>query len=437
MHQDLLFNRQPLSDLLFAWPKMLAKDIEGLDRNAVLNASLSDLADHLVSKFTLDVPRLLLDKAHIRDPEDAQIDVSHDFTRYFHGPGPHYVQGTAFTLVIPFEGDSDCFGLQPSRFSMSGVHGAVRGNALVLRHERLDHDAAPIKSDFDRRLAQIQEYLATQKQDCNDWHTKLPDTVRTQLEARKKRILDGLNLTQSLGFPLHRRVDSTYAVPVARKRVVVEMPTPKTGTYAAEPELRLEAYEDILQTISSLSLMMERSPSAFTSMGEEDLRNHILVILNTQFEGRVTGETFNREGKTDILIREKDRNVFIAECKFWDGPKSLTGAIDQVLRYASWRDTKVAVIVFNRRKDISAVLAAVPGAVSQHSLFKKQLPYKADGGFRFLFGQKDDRNRDVLLTVLIFDVPSAAQDEPGPPPTPDQPAAPPAAPQAAKRRRKG
>src|SRR5262249_14489481 len=153
-----------------------------------------------------------------------------------------------------------------------------------------------------------------------------------------------------------------------------------------------------------------------------------LVILNGQFEGHATGETFNRTGKTDILIREKDRNLFIAECKFWDGSKSLTDAIDQVLSYTCWRDTKVAVIVFNRRKDISSVLAAVRKAATDHPCCKKQLDYKAEGGFRFPFGQKADRNREPILTVLVFDVPSAAAEEvvpaPSVPPTPSPAPAP-------------
>jgi hypothetical protein len=38
-------------------------------------------------------------------------------------------------------------------------------------------------------------------------------------------------------------------------------------------------------------------------------------------------------------------------------------ALDQILGYLSWRDTKVALIVFNRRKDISVVLTAIPETV--------------------------------------------------------------------------
>ena len=95
-------------------------------------------------------------------------------------------------------------------------------------------------------------------------------------------------------------------------------------------------------------------------MREEDLRQHFLVQLNGQYEGQASGETFNFEGKTDILIRAEGRNVFIAESKFWRGPESLRETIDQLLGYASWRDTKTAILIFNRQKNFSEVLAKIP-----------------------------------------------------------------------------
>jgi hypothetical protein len=48
--------------------------------------------------------------------------------------------------------------------------------------------------------------------------------------------------------------------------------------------------------------VMEQSPHAFATMHEEDLRTYFLVQLNAQYEGQATGETFNFQGKTDILI---------------------------------------------------------------------------------------------------------------------------------------
>ena len=75
----------------------------------------------------------------------------------------------------------------------------------------------------------------------------------------------------------------------------------------------MDQYEHALNVIQQMTLVMERSPSAFSTMDEEALRQHFLVQLNGQFEGQVTGETFNLNGKTDILLREGSRNAFIGE----------------------------------------------------------------------------------------------------------------------------
>ncbi len=141
-------------------------------------------------------------------------------------------------------------------------------------------------------------------------------------------------------------------------------------------------------------------------MDEESLRTHFLVQLNGHYEGQATGETFNYEGKTDILVRVTGKNIFIGECKFWDGPGSLTGAIDQLLGYSSWRDTKVAILLFSRRKSFSDVLAAIPGTVQEHPSVKKDLGALSETSFRYVLGHRDDPSREMILTVLAFDVPT-------------------------------
>jgi hypothetical protein len=151
---------------------------------------------------------------------------------------------------------------------------------------------------------------------------------------------------------------------------------------------------------------MELSPAAFATIDEESLRSHFLVQLNGHYEGGATGETFNYEGKTDILIRVDGKNIFIAECKYWDGPKKLTDTLDQLLSYSSWRDTKVAVILFNRRKNFSAVLEAIPPAVEAHQNCKRFVWRQSETNFRYIFAHRDDPNREMTLTVMAFDVPS-------------------------------
>jgi hypothetical protein len=142
-------------------------------------------------------------------------------------------------------------------------------------------------------------------------------------------------------------------------------------------------------------------------MDEEDLRTHILVQLNGHYEGQATGETFNYEGKTDILIRAEGRNIFIGECKVWKGAEIFKATIDQLLGYTAWRDTKTAIILFSRNKNTSTVLAQIPELVKQHASFKREIPsYKHESGFRFVLHHRDDKNRELILTVLLFDVPA-------------------------------
>jgi hypothetical protein len=120
-----------------------------------------------------------------------------------------------------------------------------------------------------------------------------------------------------------------------------------------------------------------------------------------------TGETFNFQGKTDILIRAKGRNVFIAECKFWSGEKAYLETVDQLLSYLSWRDTKAAVVVFNRNAGFGAVLNKIMEATPKHPNCKRQMAKMDESTFRYVFGQPNDANHEIILTVMAFDVSKA------------------------------
>ena len=162
-----------------------------------------------------------------------------------------------------------------------------------------------------------------------------------------------------------------------------------------------------MSTISNMALAIERSPSTFASMGEEDIRMILLVGLNAVYEGAATGETFNFEGKTDILIRWEGKNVFVAECKVWDGPQALLGALDQLLGYLTWRDTKAALVIFNRDRQLTTVRRAIEQTVPKHPQHISALahPHDPDTAFRYQFRRADDPGKVVTLTVMVFEVP--------------------------------
>lgn len=209
-------------------------------------------------------------------------------------------------------------------------------------------------------------------------------------------------------FTVRKREDGMekVIVPVQRKRIAI--PPPATADAIQEFVLGMNEYNDILSTISSMAMVMERTPTVFVEMNEEPLRTILLVALNGIYEGQVSGETFNGHGKTDILIRRGDRNVFIAECLMWKGQAYLLSKMnDQLFQYAMWRDSKVALIVFNRGGNFTQVVVKMKETIRNHPQFVQELSWQHESGARFLFRRHDDPQRQFILTAVAFDVPAS------------------------------
>lgn len=268
--------------------------------------------------------------------------------------------------------------------------------------------AEQVRNEVNKTISEIESYLVTLRSNAQTLNTQLRSVARTAIEQRREKLLKDRNLLGGLGFKIKERdgESRTFTAPEVRRKITPSLPAASSAPFKPEPTLATADYEHILSVLQNMVQVMERSPSAFTSMDEESIRSHFLVQLNGHYEGQATGETFNYQGKTDILIRSDGKNIFIGECKFWSGSKKLIETIDQVLGYSSWRDTKVAVMVFNRNKDFTKVLESIEETSKAHRNFKRQLPLKSETMFRYVFSNKDDQSRELLLTVMAFDVPA-------------------------------
>jgi len=165
-------------------------------------------------------------------------------------------------------------------------------------------------------------------------------------------------------------------------------------------------YDKILQVIHDTGKEFERHPVTYRDENEEDLRNHLLSPLESLFKGSATGETINNKGKTDILIRHENINVFIAECKCWRGRKYYLDAITQLLGYLTWRDTEAAVVIFVRKKDILSVLQIIEEETPNHSNYLRFVDKREESWFNYRFHIMDNPNREIKLSVLLFHIPS-------------------------------
>jgi hypothetical protein len=97
--------------------------------------------------------------------------------------------------------------------------------------------------------------------------------------------------------------------------------------------------------------------------------------------------------------------VFIAECKFWSGAKGLLTALDQLLSYLTWRDSKAALVLFVRNKDFSAVLETIKEVVPTHRQFLRHVRNVDESWFEYRLSLPGDPGREVWLSILAFHLP--------------------------------
>lgn len=388
--------------------KKLQEEIAAVNGDRLLNTAVDDLARYFESKFTIEVPALVTEEIVV-DQREAKIDVRDDPRRWIDDRSrPVHVPGTEVEVEIPFTGDAEVFRVRPTSYTMSPPRAELRSNALVLRISGTDLAADGVQQSINQTINEVQSHLSTLRTNTAGLNQQLFQRAKTAIESRRQKLLADRNLVGALGFKMKQRDGNqrTFSAPEVKRKIGPTMPPASSAPYKPEPVLNDDDYEHILSVLDNMAHVMERSPSAFHHMDEEALRTHFLVQLNGHYEGQATGETFNYEGKTDILVRSGDKNIFVAECKFWGGPKKLSETIDQLLGYSSWRDTKTAVIIFNRNRDFSRVLATIPETAKQHSNFKRELAGRTDTRFRYCFSHRDDTNRELLLAILVFDVPT-------------------------------
>ena len=381
----------------------LKNEIDGFNDNYILNVSEDDLLEVLQTNYILEVPSILENRIHIIETEvDVELKIGRS----------HSSKGVRVKISIPFEGDAELLQYIPSQYTFSRPRGEIIGQEIHLIYEMVTYDADEFKKVYMQELDEIKQYVEWVREDVKNFNDSLKSFAGQSVRLRKKKILDAYNLVSALEIPIKLRNDlpQTYAIPIRRKKPKIELPEAITESFEPEPCLIEEEYENILEIIYNMTLVMERSPKAFSELDEEVIRYHFLIQLNGRYEGKALGEAFNYGGKTDILIREDDKNVFIAECKFWNGEKGLLTTIDQLLGYTCWRDTKTAILLFNKNRNFNSVINKIDPAVKTHNCYKREFNLKNEKlrnetTFSYIFHQPNDKNRELILTVMAFDIP--------------------------------
>jgi hypothetical protein len=359
----ILFAEGNLGSVLRATARKPAERLGTWDADALLKTPEADVVGELIEEGTVRCPRLLRDEVWMPPPSET--------TQRFRNFGEvEERRVTQLVLVVPFDGDKDVFRLRASTFSLSPPRVlTLSAHELRIAVDEPAGDAASVRARFDAQVDEIEKSLASSRMQIEEHNARIRAEVPGMVSRRRAQLLAARDLQAEIGFPIRRRPDAdSYAVPIRRRNLRPVRPagTPAAAPFRPEPAMADGDYQAALAVLRNSRNALERTPSLAAKLSEEQIRDLLLVNLNAHFVGDAAGEVFNGDGKTDILIRVEDRNIFIGECKIWGGPSTMDEALGQIFKYLVWRDTKAAILLFIRNKDVTAVIKKAVAKIEAH-----------------------------------------------------------------------
>ena len=328
-----LFHEGRLGDLLEHRMAALKGEVESQEQNYLLNANETQLVAYLVDKYRLEAIVLQEDKVYATDREEMIPAERFDQFRF------HVMHGEAYRKQVvrfhlPFTGDSELLKFMPSTRILWTQDVPVERSEICFDVIAWNDDAAQIKREWDSFLNSVRTQVGYSTTEINAYNARLEQDAAQVIQARKAELLKKNNLLGSLGVPLKKtpEVPATFAVPAPKKKLAVTKPVAATAAFVPEPTLDEGTYNEILKIIHDTGIEIERHPSIYKGKDEETLRDHFLMVLSPHFSS-VTGETFNKAGKTDILIRHEGRERFCCRVRHLERSQAV-----------SWKDRSTVIV---------------------------------------------------------------------------------------------
>lgn len=403
-----IFAEMTVEDFLHGNDEEITNKIEDEVDDYILNVNSETYVEYLADEYAIELMKLDFENISVSERE---VDVPGTVLSFgtFANPNKTYKK-QEITFHIPYSGKhtEQLMRCRPNPYLMWSLDVYTEDRCICFGILNLDENNSNyIQSKSEQNIHDIKAQLSNQEKQIKNYNDGLKSKI-TQIFTRRKEIISKRkNTIASLGYQIKGQKTSsvTYSIPLSKKRNKIK-PTIQSESISKDPTLDQQNYSEILQIIHDAGKMIEKYPDSYTDNDEEQLRDQFLVTLQPYLDASVTGETFNKGGKTDILLTYKNKNIFVAECKIWHGEKEFLAAIGQLLSYLTWRDSKTALIVFVKNKEISPVASTIENKTNTHQNFISFDGKHDESWLNFTFHLNGDKNRKLKLAVLFFHLPT-------------------------------
>ncbi|SEU15813.1 hypothetical protein SAMN05444285_1628 [Draconibacterium orientale] len=385
------------------WKEQIKKKIESETKEYILGVEEEDYINFLIEDFKVTPLVIYEESEQIDQPKTKKETMTGRFRDY------EYEQDVyIFTVRYTFSGSIVLFKIRPSTWAWTSYDISVNehSNTVSFSFKLYDQDAEKFKAEKSRAFSAAFTNVVNVNNFAKEWNNSVEGIVRVEFKRVKERFLKENDFFAAINISTNKNTDSIFSVPTVKK---VDIPQPKLDKnreFASVPTMSQNMYSGILKVVYDAGKSMEKKPALYKNKDEEGLRDQFLFILETRYEGvTATGETFNKNGKTDIILKYSadNSNLFVAECKFWKGTTEFHQAINQLFdRYLTWRDSKVALLFFVQNKDFSKVLETVKEEAKKHPYYRKVNNHKGESSFGYIYRLPNDEDKEVFLEIILF-----------------------------------
>lgn len=384
-----------LGDYLRGRLKNALDDLARIEPDVILSENIDVVVADLIGKHMPTEIKVDWDEATRTPVTEATIQIQ---DRFEHDE-IHTVPASKVVVSIPISGTTEMLDYQASTFGISGKYGKVSSGYVVVEVIERTLNADTIRGEIERVKQDIERRVGWANADLDTFRVSAEQSIRDSFVSRKQRILNDREVEEALGIPVRTTGTPRPPVPARRKQVTLQTRTAQSS-FVPEPVLDEAIYQDVLDAVRAWATSLERTPGTAAKLDEEELRDLLLGNLNTYWQGGAGGELFNGSGKTDILIRHGGRNAFIAECKIWRGPRGVADALNQLLSYLVWRDSKAALVMFIKTADPAATIEKLHNAVAAHPSYAITKDATNPSSRVDYIVTADDEGRRVSLAVI-------------------------------------
>lgn len=344
----------------------IKKEIEELSENELVNSDDS-LMLILLAKYSCRPIKLR--EYYKSDGGEVDKDVSQDFMRAIIDPTkPYLIKAKRINIHIPFEGNPEFLRIHPTSFSRD-PKGDIVNNEIIFQVDYLSdsQDVDSIKKEITYEIENISKYTQNMNNDLNTLNELLQNYIMGLLKRRREKVRKDKEIFDSIDIPSNQPQKQEPVFKFAEKKHQIKIEHIKDNINQF-PSIALSLYRVFIDTIYDLGVSLERCSHRVRSLDEESLRDLLLMGLNGVF-GFATGEAFNKNGKTDILIRFENQNLFISECKFWKGKKYFMEGLSQLINNLTIRDSKASLIVFVKDNGFSEIVQKAKNLIISHEQY--------------------------------------------------------------------